>query len=161
MPNVLVETRGGWLGAKRTALLDAIHAATVEALRIPPDALVLRLVEHPMDCFAIPHGTAEQYTHIVITMFAGRSLSAKRALYQAIVRNLEPFGVPPGDVRIILQEVARENVGMRGGKAAVDLELGYEVRVLGDPCPTGCCTIRPSSASRVRATASRTSAAPA
>jgi hypothetical protein len=44
MPNVLVETRGGWLGAKRTALLDAIHAATVEALRIPPDALVLRLV---------------------------------------------------------------------------------------------------------------------
>jgi hypothetical protein len=51
-------------------LLDAIHAATVEALRIPPDALVLRLVEHPMDCFAIPHGTAEQYTHIVITMFA-------------------------------------------------------------------------------------------
>ena len=129
MPNVLVETRGGWLGAKRTALLDAIHAATVEALRIPPDALVLRLIEHPKECFTSPHGTAEQYTHIVITMFAGRSLSAKRALYQAIVRNLEPFGVPAGDVRIILQEVARENVGMRGGKAAVDLELGYEVRV--------------------------------
>src|SRR5258705_3566227 len=48
MPNVLVETRGGWLGAKRTALLDAIHAATVEALRIPPDALVLRLVGRPL-----------------------------------------------------------------------------------------------------------------
>jgi phenylpyruvate tautomerase PptA (4-oxalocrotonate tautomerase family) len=129
MPNVLIETRAGWLGAKRTALLDAIQAATVEALRIPSDALVLRLVEHPMECFAVPDGAAERYTHIVIQMLAGRSLSAKRALYQAIVRNLEPFGVPPGDVRIILQEVARENVGMRGGKAAVDLELGYEVRV--------------------------------
>ena len=131
MPNVLVETRGGWLGAKRTAFLAAIQAATVEALRIPPHSLVLRLVEHPMECFVIPHETRETavYTHIVIAMFAGRSLSAKRALYQAIVRNLEPFGVPPGDVRIILQEVARENVGMRGGKAAVDLELGYEVRV--------------------------------
>jgi phenylpyruvate tautomerase PptA (4-oxalocrotonate tautomerase family) len=117
---------GGW---KRTALLDAIHAATAEALRIPPHALVLRLVEHPMECFAIPHGAAEQFTHIVISMFEGRSLSAKRALYQAIVRHLEPFGVPPGDVRIILHEVARENVGMRGGKAAVDLELGYEVRI--------------------------------
>jgi phenylpyruvate tautomerase PptA (4-oxalocrotonate tautomerase family) len=129
MPNVLVETRGGWLGAKRTALLDAIQAATEEALRIPPDALVLRLVEHPMECFTVPHGSATQYTHIIITMFAGRSPSAKRALYQAIVRNLEPFGVPPGDVRIILQEVPRENVGMQGGKAAADLELGYEVRV--------------------------------
>jgi Tautomerase enzyme len=129
MPNVLVETRGGWLGAKRTAFLDAIHASTVEALRIPSDALVLRLVEHPMECFAVPHEATERYTHIVIMMFAGRSLSAKRALYQAIVRNLEPFGVPPGDVRIILQEVARENVGMRGGKAAVDLELGYEISI--------------------------------
>jgi phenylpyruvate tautomerase PptA (4-oxalocrotonate tautomerase family) len=82
-----------------------------------------------VECFAVPHDTAEQYTHIVIAMFAGRSLSAKRALYQAIVRHLEPFGVPPGDVRIILHEVPRENVGMQGGKAAVDLELGYEVRV--------------------------------
>ena len=129
MPNVLVETRGGWLGAKRTAFLDAIQAATMEALRVPPHSLVLRLVEHPMECFVTPHETAEQYTHIVIAMFAGRSLSAKRALYQAIVRHLEPFGVPPGDVRIILHEVPRENVGMQGGKAAVDLELGYEVRV--------------------------------
>jgi hypothetical protein len=32
-------------------------------------------------------------------------------------------------VRIILHEVPRENVGMPGSKAAVDLELGYEVRV--------------------------------
>ena len=131
MPNVLVETRGGWLGAKRTAFLAAIQAATVEALRIPPHSLVLRLVEHPMECFVIPHETRETavYTHIVIAMFAGRSLSAKRALYQAIVRHLEPFGVPPDDVRIILHEVPRGNVGMQGGKAAVDLELGYEVRV--------------------------------
>jgi hypothetical protein len=129
MPNVLVETRGGWLGAKRAAFLDAIKAATSEALRAPAHSLVLRLVEHPMECFSIPPETAEQYTHIVIVMFAGRSLLAKRALYQAIVRHLEPFGVPPGDVRIILQEVPRENVGMHGGKAAVDLELGYEVSV--------------------------------
>jgi len=129
MPNVLVETRGGWLGAKRTALLDAIQAATEEALRIPPDALVLRLIEHPKECFINPHGTAERYTHIVIIMFAGRSLSAKRALYQAIVRNLEPFGVPPDDVRVILNDIPLENVGMRGGKAAADLELGYEVKV--------------------------------
>jgi hypothetical protein len=92
MPNVLVETRGGWLGARRTAFLAAIQAATVEALRIPPHSLVLRLVERSMECFAIPretHEPAEQYTHIVIAMFAGRSLSTKRARYQAIVRRLE------------------------------------------------------------------------
>src|SRR6516164_3861853 len=92
MPNVLVETRGGWLGAKRTAFLAAIQAAAVEALRIPPHSLVLRLVEHPMECFVIPHEThetAEQYTHIVIAMFAGGALSAKRAHYQAIVASIQ------------------------------------------------------------------------
>ena len=45
------------------------------------------------------------------------------------VEHLEPFGVPADDVRIILNEVPRENVGMRGGKAAVDIELGYEVKI--------------------------------
>ena len=129
MPDVLVETRGGWLGLRRAAFLDAIHAAMVEALRIPTDDKVLRLIEHPAECFAIPHGAADQFTHIEITMFAGRSLSAKRALYQAIVRHLESFGVPQGDVKVILYEVARANVGMRGGKAAADLELGYEINL--------------------------------
>ena len=42
----------------------------------------------PAECFAIPHGAADQFTHIEITMFAGRSLSAKRELYQAIVQRL-------------------------------------------------------------------------
>jgi len=62
MPDVLVETRGGWLGLRRAAFLDAIHAAIVEALRIPTDDKVLRLIEHPAECFAIPHGAADQFT---------------------------------------------------------------------------------------------------
>jgi hypothetical protein len=45
------------------------------------------------------------------------------------VKNIEPFGVPPRDVKIILNEVAPENVGMRGGKAACDIDLGYSVKV--------------------------------
>ena len=98
MPNVLVETRGGWLGAKRTAFLAAIQAATVEALRIPPHSLVLRLVEHPMECFVIPHEThepSEQYTHIVIAMFAGRSLSAKRVVSRRVGRTVSYFTDEP------------------------------------------------------------------
>jgi hypothetical protein len=74
----------------------------------------------------IPGSVSERYTHIEITMFAGRTLATRRALYQAIVRNLAPFGVPPQDVLI---EVAAESVGLRGGCAACDLDLGYEIRV--------------------------------
>ena len=91
MPDVLVETRGGWLGAKRAAFLEAIHLAMVEALCIPPDEKVLRLVEHPAECFAVPHG-ASTYTHIEITMFAGRSLSAKRTLHQIPMSGRQRLG---------------------------------------------------------------------
>ena len=129
MPDVLAEVREGWVAGSGAQFLDAIHAAIVEALHTPEDDKVLRLVEHPPEHFAIPGSGSERYTHIEITMFAGRTLVTKRALYKAIVRNLEPFGVPPQDVKIILIEVSAESVGMRGGIAACDLDIGYEVRL--------------------------------
>jgi hypothetical protein len=129
MPDVLAEIRRGWIGDNGSRFLEAIHAGIVEALQTPEDDKVLRLVEHPKTHFAIPRSAGEHYTHIEITMFVGRTLAAKRALYRAIVRNLEPFGVPPNDVKIILIEVSPESVGFRGGRAACDLDIGYEIKV--------------------------------
>jgi hypothetical protein len=62
-------------------------------------------------------------------MFKGRSIDVKRALYRAIVKNLEPLGVPSNDVKIILIEVLPSEVGMRGGRAACDLEIGYQISI--------------------------------
>lgn len=45
------------------------------------------------------------------------------------MRNLEPFGVPPADVKVVLIEVSSENVGFRGGQAACDVDLGYGLQV--------------------------------
>jgi hypothetical protein len=129
MPDVLAEVRKGWVIGRGSQFLDAIHAGIVEALHTPEDDKVLRLVEHPPEHFAIPGSASERYTHIEITMFAGRTLAAKRKLYKAIVRNLEPFGVPANDVKVILIEVSAESVGMRGGVAACDLDVGYEIKV--------------------------------
>jgi phenylpyruvate tautomerase PptA (4-oxalocrotonate tautomerase family) len=129
MPDVLAEVRKGWVAGRGAQFLDAIHAAIAETLHTPEDDKVLRLVEHRPEHFAIPGSASGRYTHIEIAMFAGRTLAAKRALYKAIVRNLEPFGVPPNDVKIILIEVSAESVGMRGGTAACDLDIGYEIKV--------------------------------
>jgi phenylpyruvate tautomerase PptA (4-oxalocrotonate tautomerase family) len=129
MPDVLAEVRKGWIADGGSRFLDAIHAGIVEALHTPEDDKVLRLVQHPPEDFAIPGSAGERYSHIEITMFAGRTLAAKRALYRAIVRNLERFGVPPDDVKIILIEVSPESVGMRGGIAACDLDIGYAIKV--------------------------------
>lgn len=129
MPDVLAEVRQGWIGNEGACFLEAIQAAIVETLHTPKDDKVLRLVEHPPAHFAIPASAGERYTHIEITMFAGRILATKRALYKAIVGHLSPFGVAAGDVKVILIEVPPENVGLRGGVAACDTDIGYAVAV--------------------------------
>ena len=129
MPDVLIEVRGGWVGDRKTRFIEAIHAALVETIKIPPDDKVLRFVDYAAEDFIIPPAFGEKFTRVEITMFSGRSLDAKRALYKAIVRNLKPFGVPASDVKIVLIEVPAENWGIRGGHAACDIDLGFEIRV--------------------------------
>jgi hypothetical protein len=129
MPDVLIEVRGDWLMTRKADFIEAIEDGIVSALQTPKDDKILRLVEHAPENFSIPRWAGERFTHIEITMFKGRSIDAKRALYQAIVKNLEPFGVPPNDTKIILIEVLPTEVGMRGGKAACDLDIGYEIAI--------------------------------
>jgi phenylpyruvate tautomerase PptA (4-oxalocrotonate tautomerase family) len=61
-------------------------------------------------------------------MFSGRSVDAKRRLYAALVSELGVFGIAPSDLKVVLHDVPRENWGL-GGKAAVDIELGFKVEV--------------------------------
>lgn|SRR5262245_60130372 len=128
MPHVRIETRKGWVGDRRADVLEAVHAALVESLKIPPDDRVLRIVEHEPANFPAPPSRSEKFTVIEITMFAGRSLDAKRRLYSAIVRNLERLGVPPHDINVVLHELPLENWGIRGGVPASELDLGFQVR---------------------------------
>jgi phenylpyruvate tautomerase PptA (4-oxalocrotonate tautomerase family) len=129
MPDVLIEVRGDWLRKRKAGFIEAIEDGIVSTLQTPKDDKILRLVEHIPENFSIPRWASEHFTHIEITMFKGRSIEVKRALYQAIIKNLEPFGVPPNDVKIILIEVLPSEVGMRGGRAACDLEIGYEIAI--------------------------------
>ena len=129
MPDVLIEVRGDWLGTRKGDFIEAIQDGIVTTLKTPKDDKILRLIEHAPESFSFPRWAGERFTHIEITMFVGRTIEAKRSLYRALVENLEPFGVPEGDVKIILIEMDPSNVGMRGGRAASDVELGYETAI--------------------------------
>jgi len=111
--------------------MEAVHTALVDAFKIKPGDRDIRLVVHEPHRFACPPACEkpEAFTLIGIDAFAGRSLDAKRNLYQAIVANLGPFGIPRNHVKIVLREHARENWGIRGGQAACDVDLGFEVDV--------------------------------
>lgn len=129
MPLIRVEIREGWSPTEKADLLDAIHAAATEALKLPDEDRTQILTEHPADTFEIPPGKGNRFTLVEITMFAGRPLDAKRRLYRAVVRNLGRLGIPPSDVLIVLHEVPLENWGIRGGTPASEVDLGLEVGV--------------------------------
>jgi 5-carboxymethyl-2-hydroxymuconate isomerase len=131
MPSVLIEVRRQYAQHEEIALMETVHQALRDAFKILPGDRNVRLVVHEPHRFACPpdREKPEYYTHISIDAFAGRSLNAKRNLYQAIVNNLEPFGIPRTHVKILLREISKDNWGIRGGKAGCDVELGFEIDV--------------------------------
>ena len=131
MPHVLIEVRREPSRAEEIALMEAVHGALQRAFRIPSEDRHVRLLVHEPHRFAVPPGLdhPDWFTQITIDAFEGRSLEAKRALYREIVESLEPLGIPADHVSTLLREVPVENWGIRGGRSAVDVELGFEINV--------------------------------
>ena len=131
MPAVLIEVRCEHGREREVALMEAVHSALVEAFKIPPTDRTVRLVVHQPHRMMVAPGLAhpELFTQVTIDAFAGRSIEAKRALYKAIVANLERLGIPKDHVKILLRDVPKENWGIRGGQAACDVDIGFKIEV--------------------------------
>jgi phenylpyruvate tautomerase PptA (4-oxalocrotonate tautomerase family) len=131
MPGAVIEVRRRYSESEEVAIIDAVHEALVESFRIPAGDKHVRLLVHEPHRFACPPHLAQpdRATMVAIDCFAGRSLEARRSLYAGIVRRLERLGIPPDHVTITLREIAQENWGIRGGQAACDLDLGFDVNV--------------------------------
>ncbi len=117
--------------AEEVALMDAVHGALQQAFRIPPGDRHVRLLAHEPHRFACPPGMpqAGRYTQVSVDAFEGRSIEAKRALYRQIVESLEPLGIPRDHVSIVVRDIPATNWGIRGGLAASDVDLGFDVNV--------------------------------
>ena len=131
MPSTLIEVRRRYTPEQEVAIINAVHASLVAAFKIPEKDRHLRLVSYEPHRMvnALDAGQPDCYTRVTIDCFSGRSLDAKRALYRQIVERLEPLGIPPRDVSILLRESDTENWGLAGGQAACDLNLGFTISV--------------------------------
>ncbi len=129
MPLARIEVRKTWPAGQVQAIMEAVYHAQREALKVPESDRQIRYIEHKPEHFHVPPGKTENYTLVEIALFAGRTLNAKRALYQAIVRNLGELGIAAGDIFIVLHEVPLENWGVRGGAPASEVDLGFKVDV--------------------------------
>jgi len=129
MPLVKITIRKGRSREEKRVLLDAVHTALVDAFEIPEGDRNQRLLEVEPDNFEFPEGKTKDYTIIEMTVFPGRSVEAKRKLYQNIVENLQKLNIQPNDVLIVLKEPPLENWGIRGGYPANEVNLGFKLGV--------------------------------
>jgi len=129
VPNVEIEIRRQYPLDQEERIIDAVHSAVVEGLKIPVEDKTIRLEVHEPHRFPVSQSKTDRYTLINIDLLAGRSLAAKKTLYRAIVRNLEPLGIPPDQVKIPLRESPSDDWAIRGGLPASDVDLDFEVNV--------------------------------
>jgi phenylpyruvate tautomerase PptA (4-oxalocrotonate tautomerase family) len=127
MPIVHVHLRAGRTAAQKQAILDALHAAFVDALKLPATDRNQLLHEYPEGHFEARYGPETVF--VEASVFPGRSLDAKRRLYRGIVEGLSTAGVAKDQVLIVLHEPPLENWGIRGGQAATDVQLGFKIDV--------------------------------
>jgi phenylpyruvate tautomerase PptA (4-oxalocrotonate tautomerase family) len=128
MPSTRIVT-GAWARGSERKVIEAVQAALVSALKIPEKDRDVVIDTYDETTRIVMTGRSQRYTRVEVTLFAGRSMEAKKALYRAVVMNLAELGVPETEVKTILIEVPTENWGLRGGYPASELDLGFKIDV--------------------------------
>jgi len=101
----------------------------VEVLKVPADDPTVMVIERDPDGVIAPSKVCDRYTIVSVTMFSGRTSTAKRGLYASLVRGLEACGIPASDVLTVLEELPMGNWGVDGGIPASETNVGFEVDV--------------------------------
>src|SRR6266496_1184927 len=128
MPIAKIEVRRSRPASEVRAMIEAVYEALREALKVPEGDRQIRYIEHRPEHFEVPPGKTENYTFVEIIMFPGRSLEAKRHLYQALVRRFGELGIEATDIFIVLHEPPLQNWGIRGIPAS-EIDLGFNLKV--------------------------------
>jgi phenylpyruvate tautomerase PptA (4-oxalocrotonate tautomerase family) len=129
MPLVKISLVKGRSIAEKEAIIEAVHSALRAAFKIPENDRNLRIFEFDPENFDVSEEKTEAFTLIEMDVFPGRSIEAKRKLYQLIVQNLAFIGIQPTDVLITLMEIPLDNWGVRGGLPASEIDLGFKLDV--------------------------------
>ncbi|SDO72135.1 Tautomerase enzyme [Rhodoferax sp. OV413] len=114
MPLAKIEVRRSRPASEVTALMEAVYLAMREALKVPEDDRQIRYIEHRPEHFWVAPGKSENYTLVEVLMFPGRSMDAKRTLYQGITQRFGALGIAPIDVMVVLTEPPKESWGLLG-----------------------------------------------
>lgn len=110
-------------------LSAVIHSCLVDAFKFPQNKKFQRFMLLNREDFIFPEERSANYLIIEISMFEGRSVSAKKELVHLLFKRIqEKCNISPQDVEIALFETPKCNWGIRG-LSGDELALNYKVEV--------------------------------
>jgi phenylpyruvate tautomerase PptA (4-oxalocrotonate tautomerase family) len=129
MSQIKIYGRADRLSVVRARLSDVIHDCVVEALAYPVEKRFHRFFPLATEDFIYPADRSDRYTIIEISLFEGRSVTAKKRLIELLYqRTAAELGLAAADLEITLTETPRHNWGIRG-QPGDELVAGYRITV--------------------------------
>ena len=115
MPLVRIEIIKGKSADYKKEMLDAVHTALINAIKIEDWDRFQRLYEIEDDFFERSESKTDKFTMIEITMFQGRTKEQKARIFEEIVKELSArLEIQATDVFIVINEPPNENWGLAG-----------------------------------------------
>jgi phenylpyruvate tautomerase PptA (4-oxalocrotonate tautomerase family) len=117
MPFVKIEVKKGKSSEYKEAILDGVRNALIETIKVSEDNTFQRIYEFDEADFEYPRSRTENVTIIEITMYTGRTVETKKALYTSITYNLaQNPEIAGSDISIIIYDVPSEDMALENGK---------------------------------------------
>ena len=104
--------------------IDAFHDKMVKTLKIPDNDRLI-VMEQKKEGFYQSPDRSGKYVLFEIYMFSGRTLETKKKLYKELFSLAHSFGVENSGVNVIVNDIEKENWGIRGGQPASEVDLGF------------------------------------
>lgn len=108
MPSIRIET-GAWLRGREHDLMTTVSEALVRTLGAERNDVVINCRDAETRLNA--PGKTDRFCRIEIMMLAGRTDDQKRSLRTNICQSLVAFGITEVDVKMIITDVPRGNLG--------------------------------------------------
>jgi phenylpyruvate tautomerase PptA (4-oxalocrotonate tautomerase family) len=113
----------------RERVSEILQECMFEAFQYPKEKRAHRFIYIDEDSFFYFEGRTQKHTLIEISSFEGRSIEAKKKLYQLIFEKFEKqLQISTMDVEITIFETPMHNWGIRG-KSGDELALNYKVNI--------------------------------
>lgn len=108
--------------------IDEFQKILVKVLKIPEHDRQIILDQKEYGFFQPPNSSG-RYLIIEIKMFTGRTLETKRKLYRELFSLVKAIGVTSSNLNVIIEDIDKENWGIRGGQPASEVDLGFKTNI--------------------------------